>query len=91
VAVVVGHHRNLLQARGVAEGFDEAAAFAGDSLEAPELAEDDGPRVKAADEQEKKNTDSDWTDFAGDIGNGAGSVSYLCGRGRGCIAVRLKE
>ncbi len=50
---------NLLQARGLAEGAQESAALRAGLAEAAPLAEDDGPRVNAGNEQDSQNCECD--------------------------------
>ncbi len=71
--------RNLLQARGLAEGADEAAALLGRFVEGGDLAEDHCPGIEAGNKKEEKNADGDPADIVEHFKKGADSG----GSGRG--------
>jgi hypothetical protein len=75
VFVVAGDGGDLLQARGLTEGADEAAAGAGGPTERGPLAQNHGPRVEAGDGQNQQNAKSHGANIAHQRHQRVGAVS----------------
>src|SRR5215472_14376732 len=86
--VVVGKGGNFLKASGAAEGIDEVAALSRDLAESRDFAEDDGPRVKAEDEQQEQDAQCDSSNIAHHLHQRAGALRYSAGWS-GCASISL--
>src|SRR5271157_4579244 len=80
--VVGGERGNLLQASGLAEGADEAAALFGGLAEQRHLAQNHGPGVETGDEQQHQNGHGHGTDVVEHLPDRGGTLMPERGRGR---------
>src|SRR5215469_16243447 len=72
--VVIGKGGNFLKSSGAAEGIDEVAALSRDLAESGDLAEDDGPRIKAEDEQQQQDAERNRSNIRQQFHQRAGAL-----------------